>query len=718
MDALLQELKNAYPGEMGEKIEKAWYFAQEAHKNQQRKSGELYVVHPRSTAKILTDLDMDGDTIVAALLHDVMEDTDATYEDLVRLFGPDVAALVDGVTKLGLLQFSSREEAQAESIRKMLLAMAKDIRVILIKLADRLHNMRTLDFLPPDKQLRISKQTLEIYAPIAHRLGIGTIKGELEDLAFKYLDPQEYQKLSEQMEQSYEERQASMDAVKALLTNRLADMGIKAKIDGRQKHLYSTHRKMLQQQKDLTEIYDTVAIRVILESVKDCYAVLGLVHTIWRPLPGRFKDYIAVPKANMYQSLHTTLIGDNGTPFEVQIRTFEMHSRAEYGIAAHWKYKEGKTFEDDADTKLTWLRQMLEWQNEMRDPTEFMDSLKIDLFSDTVFVFTPMGDVIDLPKGSTPLDFAFNIHSAVGYRCTGAKVNGRIATLDSQLKTGDIVEIITSSSSHGPSRDWLQIVKTQAAKNKIRQWFKRENKEENIAKGKDMLEKEAKRHGYALPHLMRAEWLEPFQKRYSLQTLEDIYAAVGYGGLSTGQVLQRLIAEAKQEDKQRVKAQAHKYAQEKPGKYTSKRGILVKGEADMMVRFAKCCNPVPGDDIVGYITRGRGVSVHRSDCSNLKDILDNGGVFVEVSWADAGKSSYLAEVQVSADDRAGLILGISQILASMNINLAAMNARNDSKAHRAVINMTLEIQDTQQLDKVIRNFKKIDGVDSVFRVNA
>ncbi|MGI6169484.1 MAG: RelA/SpoT family protein [Christensenellales bacterium] len=718
MNGLLAQLMEGYPPEQAERIERAWCFAEKAHDGQTRRSGELYVTHPCNVAKILFEIGMDADTVIAALLHDVIEDTSVTFEDVVREFGEDVALLVDGVTKLGKVQFSSREELQAESIRKMLLAMAKDIRVIMIKLADRLHNMRTLMYLPEEKRERICLETMEIYAPIAHRLGISTIKGELEDLAFGYLDPENYEAVSRKMAEKYEFRADSLQAAMDVIVQRLTDMGIHFQIDGRHKHLYSTYRKMQMQNKPFEEIYDTTAIRVIVDNVKDCYGVLGVVHTIWRPLPGRFKDYIAVPKSNMYQSLHTTLIGENGIPFEVQIRTFDMHHRAEYGIAAHWKYKEGKEGKEGMDSKLSWLRQLLEWQGDLKDPTEFMDSLKIDLFSDTVFVFTPRGDVMDLPKGSTPLDFAYAVHSEVGNRCVGAKVNSRIVSLDYQLKTGDIVEIMTTSSAHGPSRDWLNIVKTQNAKNKIRQWFKKENKEENIAKGRDMLEKEAKRYGYTPAQLLRPEWLEATFKRYSLNSMADLYAAVGYGGMTTGQVIPKLLAEIRKENKQRIQEEAMKNAASKPDKYTSSHGVLVKGESDMLVRFAKCCSPVPGDEIVGYITRGRGVSVHRSDCSNLVDIMNNGGVFVDVSWADKGKSSYLAEVQVVATERSGLVLEMSKILASMDINMTAMNARNDVKNHTSIVNVIIDIADTRQLDKVIKSFKRIPDVQDVFRVNA
>ncbi|MHB1314768.1 MAG: RelA/SpoT family protein [Christensenellales bacterium] len=715
----LAGMKEKYPPEKAAMLQTAWEFAEHAHANQQRMSGDSYVVHPINVAKILFDLDMDADTVIAALLHDVLEDTEANYDQLSKTFGADIAQLVEGVTKLGQLKYTTREERQAESLRKMLLAMAKDLRVILIKLADRLHNMRTLNFLPPEKRTRIAQETLEIYAAIAHRLGINRIKNELEDLSFAYLEPEEYALLQKKADEERQERADYLKVAMETIKARMDELGIKGEIYGRPKELYSIYRKMKSQNKTFEEIYDLTAVRILVDTVKDCYGVLGIVHTIWKPIPGRFKDYIAVPKQNLYQSLHTTVIGEKGTPFEVQIRTYDMHKTAEYGIAAHWKYKqEGPNgIKNEMDSELTWLRQLLEWQSDTKDPHEFLDSLKIDLFSDTVFVFTPKGDVIDLATGATPLDFAYSIHSAVGHRCVGAKINGRIVTLDTKLKTGDIVEILTSSTAHGPSRDWLNIVATQQAKSKIRQWFKREMKEENIIKGRDMLEREMKRQGYSPSQLLKPEWLDSLYKKFSLTSVEDLYAFIGYGGQTTNQVINRLAGEYRKENKQRIKEEAQKKAQEQPGKYTSSFGILVKGEANMVVRFAKCCNPVPGDEIVGYITRGRGVSVHHAECRNLVEIAAQGGPLIEVEWAEKVQHAYSAHVQITASESPGLVMHVSQVLLNLNINMTAINARVD-KNKDAVINIAIDIMDTQQLDKIIKQLKKLPMVKEVFRTHA
>ena len=714
----LAQMKEKYSPEKGKLIQTAWEFAEKAHANQTRMSGEPYFVHPIHVAKILFDLDMDPDTIVAALLHDVLEDTEITFDLLQKTFGTDIAQLVEGVTKLGQLRYTTREERQAESLRKMLLAMSKDLRVILIKLADRLHNMRTLGFLPEEKRHRIAQETLEIYAAIAHRLGIYKLKNELEDLAFSFLEPEAYEHLRKKADEEREERADYLKYAMEAIKKRMEELGIKGEISGRPKELYSIYRKMKNQDKTFEEIYDMTAVRILVDSVKDCYGVLGIVHTIWKPIPGRFKDYIAVPKQNLYQSLHTTVIGEKGTPFEVQIRTYEMHRTAEYGIAAHWKYKLGGAGnQEEMESELTWLRQLLEWQSDTKDPSEFLDSLKIDLFSDTVFVFTPKGDVIDLATGATPLDFAYTIHSAVGHRCVGAKINGRIVPLDYKLKTGDIVEILTSSTAHGPSRDWLNIVATQQAKSKIRQWFKREMKEENIEKGRDMLEHEIKRQGYTTTQLLKQEWLDGIFKKYSLSSVEDLYAFIGYGGQTTAQVINRLVGEYKKENKQRIKEEAKKAAQSQPGKYTSSYGILVKGEANMVVRFAKCCNPVPGDEIIGYITRGRGVSVHHADCQNLAEIAAQGGPLIEVEWAERVKQNYNAHVQIVAQESPGLVMHVSQVLLNLGINMTAINARVD-KNKDVNIHIAIDIMDTQQLDKVIKQLKKLPLVKEVYRTHA
>ena len=711
MEELLARAKEKYNEQDYKLISDAYDFASRAHKDQHRASGEPYIVHPSSVALILIDLNMDAATIAAALLHDTVEDTSCEYSDIERQFGREVANLVDGVTKLSRINFSSKEEQQAESLRKMFIATASDVRVMLLKLADRLHNMRTLSSLPHEKQIYIANETLSIYAPVANRLGIYQIKWELEDISLRYLDPEAYNSIHDSINQKRAEREAYIASVIDIVKPKLDEAGIDAYIYGRPKHFYSIYKKMKAHNVGIDQIYDLTALRVIVSSVKDCYGVLGIVHTIFKPMPGRFKDYIAMPKVNMYQSLHTTVIGPNGTPFEIQIRTKEMHETAEYGIAAHWKYKEGVKGSSDSDVKLAWLRKMLDYDTESRDSREFVDSVKSDFFSDEVFVFTPRGDVIDLPAGATPLDFAYSIHSAIGHKCIGAKINGRIVNLDAQLKTGDIVEIMTSAAPHGPSRDWLNIVKTNEAKSKIRQWFKKELREENIVKGRDMMEKEAKRQGYSLPSLLKNEWLEPIMSRYMLQSIDDLYASVGYGGLTTNQVLFRLIEEyrkanhlAKPEDTLRPKTHSI---------LKSSSDVIVKGQADMLVRFAHCCNPVPGDDIVGYITRGRGVSIHRRDCNNLSDFEPEREI--EVSWATEGNISYTADVQLLAYDRRGIVIDISNMVYANDLKLISINAQGKNGV--ATVTFSVEIKNTEQLDSLIRQMKKINGVIEVYRVN-
>ena len=716
-DELMKKAREKYNEKDCASIELAYDFAENAHSSQKRASGEPYISHPAQVAMILMDLNMDAATIQAGLLHDVIEDTPYEYSDIEEKFGGEVAALVDGVTKLNRITFDTKEEQQAESLRKMFIATAKDTRVILVKLADRLHNIRTLASLPSEKQIAIANETLEIYAPLANRLGIYQIKWELEDDSLRYLDPEAYFSIYNGIHQKRAEREEYIKKVIDMMRPKLEEAGIKAEIYGRAKHFYSIYRKMKAHNVGIDQIYDLTAVRIIVDSEKDCYGALGIVHTMFKPMPGRFKDYIAMPKANMYQSLHTTVIGPNGTPFEIQIRTHEMPETAEYGIAAHWKYKEGAANKKSSmDEKMAWLRQMLEYEAESRDSREFIESVRTDLFSDEVFVFTPRGDVIDLPAGSTPLDFAYAIHSAIGHKCIGAKINGRIVTLDAQLKTGDIVEIMTSASPHGPSRDWLNIVKTNEAKSKIRQWFKKELREENIVKGRDMLEKEAKRQGYSLSSLMKTEWLEPIFKRYKLQSTEDLYASVGYGGLTMNQVLMRLIEEYRKEHKI-LKAedvneteQSHK----KPRSILkSKTDVIVKGQEDMLVRFARCCNPVPGDDIVGYITRGRGVSIHRKDCNNLSDFEPEREI--EVAWAVEGDSEYAAGIQMLCYDRAGILVDISNQIYQNELSLLSINAQ--AKNGLANITMTVEIKNTAQLQQLIKTLKKISGVIEVYRMN-
>ena len=711
-------IKKYNPSSNTDIVERAYNYAAQAHEGQKRVSGEDYIFHPLEVAMILAELNMDNITIAASLLHDVIEDTKCTYEDCKNLFGEEITMLVDGVTKLGRLEYKTKEEQQAESLRKMFIAMAKDIRVIMIKLADRLHNMRTLRFLPPEKQKEKARETMEIYAPIAHRLGISKVKWEMEDLALRYLEPKGYYELVDKVAKKRKEREDEINHVMEILKEKLNEVGIDAHIEGRPKSFYSIYRKMYYQNKSFEQIFDLTAVRIIVDTVKDCYGVLGIVHTLWKPIPGRFKDYIAMPKPNMYQSLHTTLLGSDGQPFEVQIRTWEMHKTSEIGIAAHWKYKEGNTTQSDFDEKLKWLRQMLEWQNEIKDTREFMETLKVDLFTDEVYVFTPKGDVIDLPVESTPIDFAYKIHSQIGNRCIGAKINGRIVPLDYKLQNGDIVEIITSAVANGPGRDWLKIVKSSQAKNKIRQWFKKEKREENIQKGKELLEKEIRRNGYTTVQLLRREWMEAIYKKFSLHSLEDMYASLGYGGLTPNQIITKLKEEFRKTQKleetaeDSIERQVEK-AQERKKRYHST-GVKVKGVENILIRFSKCCNPVPGDEIIGYITKGRGVSVHQKDCPNIANLMSEQERFIEVEWNSQTKESYNADVEVRAADRKGLLAEITAIIDESKININAFHSRT-TKDKIAIINFILEINDVEQLNKLIRKFRKIEGVLDVSR---
>ena len=720
VEELIEKIRRYHPDDDMDLVRRAYAFSEQAHHEQRRKSGDPYFVHPCAVAVILADLMLDATTIAAGLLHDCVEDVECITTQTIReMFGQDVELLVDGVTKLSKLNFSSREEQQAESLRKMFLAMAKDIRVVLIKLADRLHNMRTLKYQKPERQVPIARETLDIYAPLAHRLGVYTIKWELEDLALRYIDPDGYYDLVAKVGMRREEREKLIASVTRQLQDSLRKTGIKAEIEGRPKHFYSIYKKMKSQNKTFDQINDLIAIRVLVNTQQDCYYVLGVVHTLWPQVPGRFKDYISVPKANMYQSLHTTVV-NQGRPFEVQIRTFEMHRTAEYGIAAHWRYKEGKQI-DELDTKLSWLRRILDWQSEARDSSDFGELLKFDLFADEVFVFTPKGDVISLPRGATPLDFAYRIHSAVGNRCIGAKVNGRIVPLSSSLETGDFVEVMTSQASHGPSRDWLNIVKTSEAKAKIRAWLKKEEREENVVKGKEMLAAEAKKAGYTMAQLTKADILEPVFKRYSLSSLDDLYATIGFGGLSTLQLLNRLAEEYKKQNKAEAPPLpiVEKPAEEakKPAPSSSSNGVIVKGESGMLVRFARCCNPLPGDEIVGYITRGRGVSVHRADCVNLKDAGVEPERMIEVEWESSGAGSYEADIQMLCYDHAGLFAEISLMFASQDVPVTAVTAHTvKNKQGLCTMNMTIVIKTTQQLDKLLRDLQKRPDVIEVFRV--
>lgn len=709
-----------------DRIIKAYQFGESAHSGQFRKSGETYFIHPIHVSLILAELELDEDTIIAGLLHDVVEDTKYTFEDVSKEFGEQVALLVDGVTKLGQIHYETKEERQAENLRKMFLAMAKDIRVILIKLADRLHNMRTLKYMTDSKKKEKAEETLEIYAPIAHRLGISKLKWELEDLSFLYLDPEGYYDLVSKVNKKREERENNINTVIKELRAAVKEDDIHCDITGRPKNFYSIYKKMVYQNKTFEEIYDLTAIRVIVESIKDCYGVLGIAHNLWVPLPGRFKDYISIPKPNLYQSLHTTVMSGTGEAFEIQIRTAEMHRIAEYGIAAHWKYKEGiESSQDEMENRLSWLRQMMEWQRDMSDPKEFMDSLKIDLFTNQVFVFTPEGEVIDLPLGSTPVDFAYKIHSAVGNKCVGAKVNGRIVPLNFQLANGQIIEVLTSNNSAGPSRDWLKFVKSTQAKNKIKNWFKKERREENIKEGRDMLDREIKRNGFQPKELLKDEWVDPIIEKLGMNTLEDLYAAIGYGGIMLNQIVPKLKEKHKQENKPQVSlleqmaegfdSEHQPREREKKKKPKAANGIVVKGVDDMLVRFAKCCSPVPGDDIIGYITRGRGVTIHRADCVNFEKAEDAQNRFIEVSWdKKEQQSSYSSEVQIIAPDRKGLLGEVTVLITDLNLTVTGVNAKL-SKNNIAIINLTLEISNSDQLTKLINKIQSMPEIIEVKR---
>jgi guanosine-3',5'-bis(diphosphate) 3'-pyrophosphohydrolase len=700
-------------------VKRAYEFARDAHSEQYRKSGEPYIIHPIQVAGILVDLKMDPATVSAGFLHDVVEDTEVTLEDLEHAFNKEIAMLVDGVTKLGKIKYKSHEEQQAENHRKMFVAMAQDIRVILIKLSDRLHNMRTLKHLPQEKQRRIANETLEIFAPLAHRLGINTIKWELEDTSLRYLNPQQYYRIVNLMKRKRAEREEYLETVMQEVRSKLGEVAIHAEISGRPKHIYSIYRKMVLQNKQFNEIYDLLAVRIIVNSIKDCYAVLGIIHTCWKPMPGRFKDYIAMPKANLYQSLHTTVIGPKGDPLEVQIRTMEMHRIAEYGIAAHWAYKEGKTAGENKtlEKKLTWFRQILEWQNDASNAEEFMESLKIDLFSDMVFVFTPKGDVIELPLGSVPIDFAYRIHSEIGSKTIGAKVNNKMVPLDYKLKTGDIVEILTSKHSYGPSQDWVKLAQTSHAKNKIRQFFKKQRREENIEKGRELIEKELRNLDYDLKEVLTAENLKRVADKFNFPNDEEMYAAVGYNGITAAQIVTRLT------DKFRKKREEEQLLQEtltevrKPMKIRKRdSGIKVSGVDNLLIRVSKCCNPVPGDDIVGYITKGRGVSIHRVDCVNVyteeaKDRL------LAVEWENDPEKEieYNVDIEISGYDRRGLLNEVLQAVNETKTYISAVSGRSD-RNKMATIHMSISIHNVHHLQKVVERIKQVRDIYAVRRL--
>lgn len=718
METFLNDLLQINPNINIELIRKAYNIAEDYHKGQLRKSGEPYLVHPIEVSIILAELGMDENTIVAGLLHDTVEDTPYSQKALKADFGEEVALLVEGVTKLGSLVYESKEERQAENLRKMFLAMSKDIRVLIIKLADRLHNLRTINYMSQDQIKEKCKETLEIYAPLASRLGIFTMKFELEDIALKQLDPEAYYDLVSQVKIKKQQREENINKVIREIKDSLNELEISHEITGRSKHFYSIYRKMKYQNKQLEEIFDLTAIRIIVETVKDCYAVLGIVHTMWKPIPGRFKDYIAMPKPNRYQSLHTTVIGENGEPFEIQIRTYEMHKIAEYGIAAHWKYKEGVT-EEREEGKLAWLRQTLEWQKDLNDPKEFIETLKLDLFSNQVFVFTPKGDVIELPAGSTPLDFAFKIHSAIGVKCIGAKVNGKMVPIDHTLKNGNIVEIVTSSNSKGPSIDWLKIAQSSNARNKIRQWLKKENKSDNTDKGKEMLEKYARRKGYENQQILKNQYINKCAKSFNLASADDLYTAIGAGGVLLSKVLTTLLGYYHDEKQAELRRDEKKEQTEESKKRIKKKeqtGVTVKGVDNLLIRFSKCCNPVPGDEIIGFITKGRGISVHRKDCINVLSLPEEEKQrFIAVEWDKQKENrSYDTDIHILAEDRKGLFSDLSRVCEDMDVHIAGVNAKS-AKDGIVNITMTLSISNTGQIEKVLRTLRSVQGVADVYR---
>lgn len=728
LQELIEKIKRYAPNGDLDLIEKAYCYGKKAHEGQLRKSGEPYFIHPIAVANILCDMELDMQTIAAGLLHDVVEDTEFTYEDIKNDFGEEIADLVDGVTKLGQIKYKSKEETQAENLRKMFLAMSKDIRVILIKLADRLHNMRTLKFMSHEKAKAKAAETLEIYGGIASRLGIYKVKWELEDIALRYIDSDGYYDLVEKVAKKRSQREAYIERIVDILTGKFDEVNINCDIYGRPKHFYSIYRKMKNKHKDFEEIYDLMAVRIIVNSVKDCYAVLGMVHTLWKPIPGRFKDYIAMPKPNMYQSLHTIVVGPDGEPVEIQIRTTEMHNIAEYGIAAHWKYKEEKANvrESKLEEKLQWLRQMMEWEKDLKDPQEFMDALKDDVFNSQVYVFTPNGDVIELPAGSTPVDFAYRVHTNVGNKCVGAKINGRIVTLDYKLQNGNIVEILTSANSNGPSRDWINIVQTPNAKSKIRQWFKKERREENIERGSLILEKEFKKYGIPTKEPVIEKYMVQMAKKFNQPTVEDLIATIGYGGIMSSQIVPKVkefyekeYVKKSSENKTVDDINRHSIGDQeytKKRKKISPQGIMVKGVDNILVRFAKCCNPIPGDEIIGYITKGRGVAVHRKDCPNSN--LDNEyfrNRLVEVSWETTKNAKFEAEIQIQAEDRRGIINDITHIVSIEKVSLNGINARK-GKHNIVSVNLLVEVESIETLTLLMKKIKAIPGVENIYRV--
>lgn len=727
---LIRSIHKYHPSDDITMVEKAYHIANEAHKEQKRKSGEPYIIHPLCVAIILADLELDKETIVAGILHDVVEDTVMTNEELTREFGEEVALLVDGVTKLTQISWSmDKVEIQAENLRKMFLAMAKDIRVILIKLADRLHNMRTLQYMKPEKQREKARETMDIYAPIAHRLGISKIKTELDDLSLKYLESDVYYDLAEKISLRKDAREAFVGEIVEEVRQHMEEAGIDAKVDGRVKHFFSIYKKMKNQGKTLEQIYDLFAVRIIVDSVKDCYAALGVIHELYKPIPGRFKDYIAMPKPNMYQSLHTTLMGTSGQPFEIQIRTYDMHRTAEFGIAAHWKYKEsgsGQIMAGSEEAKLSWLRQILEWQRDMSDNREFLSLLKsdLDLFSDNVYCFTPSGDVKTLPSGSTPIDFAYAIHSAVGNKMVGARVNGRLVNIDYVIQNGDRITIVTSQNSKGPSRDWLSLVKSTQAKNKINQWFKTELKEDNILRGKEMLERYCKTKGVNFGDINRPEYMEKVMRRYAFRDWDSVLASIGHGGLKEGQVINKMVEEREKQRKKEVTDinildGIGVMSSKMPAARKSKSGIVVKGIHDVAVRFSRCCNPVPGDEIVGFVTRGRGVSIHRTDCINIINLPEDERVrLIDAEWQaaeeDGSKERYSTEIRIYANNRIGMFVDVSKVFTERQIDITSMNVRT-SKQGKATIIMTFDIHGIEELNRLTDKLRQIEGVLDIER---
>ena len=722
-EELLKRFRERFGEEASLKMAEAIEFASRVHCNQRRDDDTPFVMHPLTVASYLLDMGMDAPTVIAGVLHDTVEDGDnVQVADIERMFGKEIAFLVDGVTKLtisGKQTYVTKKQEQTENLRKLFLAIAEDVRVVIIKLADRLHNMRTIDVCTQAKQIKKSKETLEVYAPLADRFGMGAIRSELEDLSFRYLMPEEYKSIKAQVDVQQKERLELLSSAMEKMKQLLKEANIEGTVSGRPKHLYSSYRKMQRNNCTLNELYDLIAIRIIVNTVTDCYAALGVVHATWKPLPGRFKDYIAMPKPNLYRSLHTTVMDENGIPFEIQIRTKEMHATAEYGIAAHWMYKEGRQAMTELDRKTSWLKQVIEAEETAEDSKEFVDNILKDFLGEYVFVLTPRGEIIDLPVGSTPLDFAYRIHTNIGHHCQHARVNGNVVRLDYKLKTNDVVEIITSNAQAGPSRDWLSIVKTQSAKNKIRQWFKHENREENIQRGREMLEESAKRHAQSLAILMKPEYYNEVLKRHNFATLEDLYSAIGFGGVSAGQVLHKLIDLHRKEERldalQKKLEDGEIEAPKKPLHKANPKGIIVHGDPGMAVFFGNCCNPLPGDPIIGYVTRGRGVSVHRKDCKNVQSLMQDAERMIEVEWALDERTNFSATIRVFIEDKPGSLLEVSKVLLSLNVNMTDLKSRSTDDGY-AAMEITCTVANAEQLNVIVTNLKKLKQVVDVFRV--